>query len=65
VPRSRSFSPLQLLWLLVAPFFLLGAWLYFWLAGRKQWWNVLLFPFGLVLLLIFLTAKVEDPEGPI
>jgi len=63
VPRSRAFSPLQLLWLLVAPIFLLGAWLCFYAAGRRSWWNAFLFPFGLVLLLIFITAKVEDPEG--
>jgi len=53
----------KILWLLISPL-LLGAWLYFYLAKRKSWWSVLLFPFGLVLLLIFLTAKVEDPEGP-
>jgi len=51
-------------WLLISPILLLGAWLYFRMAGKKQWWNVLLFPFGLVLLLIFITAKTEDPEGP-
>ena len=62
---SMSFSSLKtLLWLLISPFFLLAVWLYFWAAGRRQWWSVLLFPFGLVLLLIFITAKVEDPEGP-
>jgi len=63
VPGSNnSFS--SLLWLIISPLFLLAVWLYFWAAGRRQWWNVLLFPFGLVLLLIFITAKVEDPEGP-
>lgn len=53
----------KLLWHVISPFVILVAWIYFRLAPKDALVTSL-FPFGLVLFLIFLTAKVEDPEGP-
>ncbi len=51
------------LWLLAAPVLVLLAAAYLKLAERRGVLSVLLFPFGLVLFLIFVTAKTED-RGP-
>ena len=51
------------LWLLAAPVLVLLAAAYLKLAERRGVLSVLLFPFGLVLFLIFVTAKTDD-KGP-
>jgi hypothetical protein len=52
------------LWLLAAPVLVLLAAAYLKLAERRGVLSVLLFPFGLVLFLIFVTAKTDVDRGP-
>jgi lipopolysaccharide export LptBFGC system permease protein LptF len=52
------------LWLLVSPVLVLLAVAYLKLAERKGPLVVLLFPFGVVLFLIFVTAKTDVDKGP-
>jgi len=52
------------LWLLAAPVLVLLAAAYLKLAERRDVLSVLLFPFGLVLFLIFVTAKTDVDKGP-
>ncbi len=51
-------------WLLVAPVLVLLALAYLKLAERRGALVVLLFPFGAVLFLIFVTAKTDVDRGP-
>jgi lipopolysaccharide export LptBFGC system permease protein LptF len=52
------------LWLLVAPVLVLLALVYFRLAERRGALVTLLFPFGVVLFLIFITSKTDIDRGP-
>jgi ABC-type xylose transport system permease subunit len=52
------------LWLLVAPVLVLLALVYLKLAERRGVLTTLLFPFGVVLLLIFVTTKTDVDRGP-
>jgi quinol-cytochrome oxidoreductase complex cytochrome b subunit len=52
------------LWLLVAPVLVLLALIYLKLAERRGVLSTLLFPFGLVLFLIFVTSKTDKDRGP-
>jgi len=52
------------LWLLAAPVVVLLATAYLKLAERRDVLSVLLFPFGLVLFLIFVTTKTDVDRGP-
>ena len=52
------------LWLLVAPVLVLLALIYLKLAERRGVLSTLLFPFGLVLFLIFVTSKTDVDRGP-
>jgi ABC-type xylose transport system permease subunit len=52
------------LWLLVAPILVLLALVYFRLAERRGVLSTLLFPYGVVLFLIFVTTKTDIDRGP-
>lgn len=52
------------LWLLVAPVLVLLALVYLKLAERRGALVTPLFPFGLVLFLIFVTSKTDVDRGP-
>ena len=52
------------LWLLVSPVLILLALAYFRLAERRGTLTVLLFPYGVVLFLIFVTSKTDVDRGP-
>jgi lipopolysaccharide export LptBFGC system permease protein LptF len=52
------------LWLLVAPVLVLLALVYLKLAKRRGVLATLLFPFGVVLFLIFVTTKTDVDRGP-
>jgi lipopolysaccharide export LptBFGC system permease protein LptF len=54
----------RIAWLLVAPVLVLLALLYLRLAERRGVLTTLLFPFGAVLFLIFVTAKTDVDRGP-
>jgi hypothetical protein len=52
------------LWLFIAPFFILGALLYMRLALRRgNALTGLITPFGVVLLLIFITGETQDTRA--
>jgi hypothetical protein len=52
------------LWLLVAPILTLFALINFKLAERRDVLTTLIFPYGVVLFLIFITSKTDVDRGP-
>jgi len=54
----------RVLWLLVAPVLVLLALVYLKLSERRGVLTTLIFPFGVVLFLIFVTTKTDVDRGP-
>ena len=61
---ARKETLKRMLWLLVAPVLVLLAAAYLKLAERRGVLATLLFPFGVVLFLIFVTSKTDVDRGP-
>jgi len=64
VAVARKETLKRMLWLLVAPVLVLLATAYLKLAERRGVLATLLFPFGVVLFLIFVTSKTDVDRGP-